>query len=109
LIFQANPKDWRNIVLISAIVLNKSDNVATALRPLNKQESIKLEAENGQIEVVLSQPIPFGHKFALKDIRQGQSIIKYGEIIGLATLAIGQGQHVHVQNVEGTKGRGDKH
>ena len=35
-------------------------------------------------------------------------MIKYGETVGLATEDIGAGQHVHVHNVEGIKGRGDK-
>jgi altronate dehydratase small subunit len=95
-------------VPLSAIVLDKRDNVATALRPLRRGESIRMEGDKGLIEVVLSQPIPFGHKFALKDIYKGESLIKYGETIGLATMDIVQGEYVHVHNVEGIKGRGDK-
>jgi altronate dehydratase small subunit len=33
---------------------------------------------------------------------------KYAEVIGLATEKIARGQHVHVHNVEGLKGRGDQ-
>jgi altronate dehydratase small subunit len=33
--------------------------------------------------------------------------MKYGEIIGKATTDIKPGQHVHVHNVAGTRGRGD--
>jgi altronate dehydratase small subunit len=54
------------------------------------------------------QPIPFGHKIALVDIEADQPVIKYGEVIGLATEKIARGQHVHVHNVEGLKGRGDQ-
>ena len=43
--------------------------------------------------------IPLGHKVAIKEIRSGNPIIKYGEIIGKATKAIAAGQHVHVHNV----------
>ena len=36
------------------------------------------------IDVSLSQIIPLGHKFALRDIDEGEPVVKYGEVIGLA-------------------------
>ena len=35
-------------------------------------------------------------------------IIKYGEEVGQANTDINQGDHVHVHNVDGLRGRGDK-
>ncbi len=40
-----------------------------------------------------------GHKYALRDIRKGENIVKYGMPIGHATCAIRAGEHVHVHNV----------
>jgi altronate dehydratase small subunit len=57
--------------------------------------------------IELRGPVPFGHKFALRDIAHGQEVIKYGERIGLATRVIRRGEHVHLHNVEGLRGRGD--
>ena len=91
-----------------AILIDKKDNVATALRQLGKGDSIPIAVEDRSVSVVLLQDISFGHKFALTDIQQGDAIIKYGEVIGLATKPIRQGEHVHVHNVESQKGRGDK-
>lgn len=92
----------------SAIVVDKKDNVATALRRLELGESVRVEMEEHAVDVTLRQTIPFGHKFSLKDIEPGEPIIKYGEVIGLATRKVMKGEHVHVHNVEGVKGRGDK-
>jgi altronate dehydratase small subunit len=92
----------------STIVIDKRDNVATALRKLEPEERIQLKIEDRIIDITLSQTIPFKHKFALKDIEPGGAIIKYGEVIGLATKKIKKGEHTHVHNVEGLKGRGDK-
>jgi len=92
----------------SAIVVDRKDNVATALRQLEQGDSIRVELGANVIDVTLSQTIPFGHKFALKDIEPGEPIIKYGEVIGLATRKIMKGEHTHIHNVEGLKGRGDK-
>jgi len=91
-----------------AILLDKKDNVATALRQLEKGDSIPVVVEDRSVSVILLQDISFGHKFALTDIQQGDAIIKYGEVIGLATKQIRQGEHVHIHNVESQKGRGDK-
>ena len=41
-----------------------------------------------------------GHKYALRDIAEGENVIKYGMPIGHATCAIKKGEHVHVHNVK---------
>lgn len=41
-----------------------------------------------------------GHKYALKDIKKGENIIKYGNPIGHATEDIKKGEHVHSHNVK---------
>ena len=40
-----------------------------------------------------------GHKYALRDIAEGENVVKYGMPIGHATCAIKKGEHVHVHNV----------
>jgi altronate dehydratase small subunit len=92
---------------VAALVLNIKDNVATAVRPLNHGDSIDVAVGENVVNVVLLQAIPFGHKFAIEDIERGGQIVKYGEKIGQATVRIEKGEHVHVHNVEGLRGRGD--
>jgi altronate dehydratase small subunit len=92
----------------TAIVIEESDNVATALCDLEPGSSVRLGLGSQTVEVPLVDRIPFGHKFALLDIEAGEPIRKYGEVVGLATSRIAMGGHVHVHNVEGQKGRGDK-
>ena len=41
-----------------------------------------------------------GHKYTLRDIAEGENVIKYGMPIGHATCAIKKGEHVHVHNVK---------
>jgi altronate dehydratase small subunit len=89
---------------MKALVLHPDDNVATAVSALAPGENISV---NGA-EISLLEPIPFGHKLSLRAIRPGEDIIKYGEVIGRATAAIEKGSHVHVHNVEGRRGRGDR-
>jgi len=90
------------------IVVDEKDNVATALRGLDEGESLRIDMGRGTLEVTVLQTISFGHKVALADIEVGQPVVKYGEVIGLATAKITKGQHVHVHNVEGLKAREDR-
>ncbi|MDT7902769.1 MAG: UxaA family hydrolase, partial [Caldivirga sp.] len=46
------------------------------------------------------EDIPLGHKIALRDIKAGERVIKYGRPIGVATRDIKVGEHVHVHNVK---------
>ena len=57
--------------------------------------------ENGeQFTVEAKDPIPLGHKVALKGLNQGEDVLKYGIPVGIATKAITPGQHVHVHNIK---------
>lgn len=74
------------------IIINPLDNVAVALCDLEKR---------GIYEgVTLVNDITKGHKFALRDIKAGENIVKYGNPIARATADIKAGEHVHVHNVK---------
>jgi len=90
-----------------ALIINSIDNVATAIADIEPGEVISLKIEEKTRQVNIRERIPFGHKFALKKIRKGESIVKYGEKIGRATQDIESGFHVHIHNVESLRGRGD--
>jgi len=86
------------------IHVNEKDNVVTCLRPLSKGESVEVEGKS----VTAKADIPVFHKMAIASIEPGGLCYKYGEVIGDATEAIGIGDHVHLHNIESTRGRGDK-
>ena len=92
---------------IDAIMIKTGDNVANALRDLTNAETVTVGKGDDKTQVKILEDIPFGHKFAVVDIAQGDHIIKYGEIIGRATRPIAQGAHAHIQNIESLRGRGD--
>jgi altronate dehydratase small subunit len=92
---------------IDAIMLTEQDNVATALRELPAGAQARVGVGEGSFVVPVGQPIAFGHKLAVRDIPQGTSVVKYGEVIGRATADIPRGMHAHVHNIESLRGRGD--
>lgn len=88
-----------------AIILNPKDNVAVALADLKEGDIIEIPVEGGVVKVRLVSSVPFGHKVAVRDIMEGEHILKYGEAIGIATKHICVGEHVHIHNVKGLRGR----
>ena len=90
-----------------AIAIKRRDNVATAIRDIGENKTVTVGVEDETLTVRVTQPIPLGHKLALRRIRCGEDILKYAAVIGRATTDIRVGEHVHVHNVESTRGRGD--
>ena len=78
------------------IRINQEDNVAVALRPIAKGETLEI----GGTQVTALEEIPQGHKIALQPIAKGGEVIKYGFRIGNAKEEIQKGQWVHVHNVK---------
>jgi len=85
--------------------MDPSDNVATLLSDVNKDERVRVVIGEESREEQIRERIPFGHKFALTRIPRGKDVIKYGEIMGRTTRDVKPGYHVHVHNVEGLRGR----
>ena len=88
----------------SAVVISEKDNVATATRVVNAGEKLAVRVGEKETEIAIKNEIKFLHKFALKDIKKGDKIFKYGMLMGEATADISQGEHVHVHNVRSLRG-----
>lgn len=65
----------------NAFQINREDNVATALTPL-VPGPVELRGDACAPEVEAATEVPMGHKIALRDIRNGEDIVKYGVVIG---------------------------
>jgi len=53
----------------------------------------------GVAGLVARTAVPRGHKVALRDLRDGETICKFGLPIGIASGPIAAGSHVHTQNL----------
>ena len=80
------------------------DNVVTCCTAVSAGDSFAV----GETEIVAAQDIPIYHKIAIADIPAGATVFKYGQPIGIASRAIRTGEHVHIQNLESDRGRGDR-
>lgn len=76
-----------------AVRMHPEDNVAVARADLDPGHA---SLAGGPACV---QPVPRGHKVALRDIPAGAAVVKQGHPIGHAARDIRRGQHVHVHNL----------
>lgn len=81
---------------MKCIKIHNSDSVAVAVEPLKAGETVTVNGE----PITLLNDIPAGHKFALKDILEGENIIKYAYPIGHAKTDIKRGEHIHTHNTK---------
>jgi len=89
----------------AAIQIRDVDHVATAIDELQPGDVVKIRGARDEYEVVARESIPRGHKIALRDIADREEILKYGEVIGMATSPVPAGYWVHVHNCRGIKAR----
>ena len=61
---------------------------------MESDKSVKIQSVNN---------ISLGHKIALKDFKEGDTILKYSHDIGKVVASIKKGDHVHVHNVKTKK------
>jgi (2R)-sulfolactate sulfo-lyase subunit alpha len=59
-----------------------------------------ITADNSDFRLTARQDVPIGHKIALKDLKTGDTVVKYGQDIGRVVAPIAKGEHVHVHNLK---------
>ena len=88
------------------IIHDQKDNVGVVVieKITPKQECTFWIMENDSSTSIQSKDeIPLGHKIAMNDLNEGDTILKYGHDIGKVVKPIKKGEHVHVHNVKTKK------
>ena len=90
---------------MKALLMDEKDNVAVVLQQLEISDKVAVVLGSDKSDCVEAKAqIPFGHKIAIKKIKTGDQVKKYGEVIGQATKTIVRGEHVHIHNVASIRG-----
>lgn len=94
---------------ILALKVNDLDNIATIFaNDVTAGMTVMVKDKKGvEYPLEVLADIPYGHKIAIKPIKIGEPIVKYGEEIGAATADIIIGDYVHVHNLDSQRARGD--
>jgi altronate hydrolase len=79
----------------ATIHLNAADNVAIARVALTPGQLVVVAGR----ELRATGHIPAGHKIAVGEIAAGTAVVRYGCVIGKASVAIHAGEHVHTHNL----------
>ena len=88
------------------IIHDEKDNVGVVVieKITQKQDCSCWFMENDKtVNIQSLNDIPLGHKIAMVDFHEGDTIIKYGHDIGKVVKSIKKGEHVHVHNVKTKK------
>ena len=82
-----------------------SDDVAVTVKDVLSGELVRIKAVDGQdvTSVSACENVPLGHKISIRDIENGDKVIKYGHTIGIATQFIPTGAHVHIHNIRSVR------
>jgi (2R)-sulfolactate sulfo-lyase subunit alpha len=82
---------------------NSADNLAVAvIEGLSAGTTAfgVITETDAPFEVHVKQDIPIGHKVALKDLKAGDTAIKYGQDVGRIVKDVAKGEHVHIHNLK---------
>ena len=88
------------------IIHDDKDNVGVVVidsTNKNQEYSCWIMKSDKTVKIQSVNNIPLGHKIALKDFKEGDTILKYGHDIGKVVASIKKGDHVHVHNVKTKK------
>ena len=89
-------------MLRKSLIINPNDNVAMLLEDGQKGDYVEVEGTR----IDLLENIEFAHKILIRDLKKGDSVIKYGEEIGRMLIDAPKGTWIHNHNMgceRGTK------
>src|SRR5262245_29599061 len=78
-----------------AVYLSPDDNICVAARNLESGTLLKIAGT----EFRLAEPVKIGHKIAVRPIKRGDFVRKFGQIIGQTTNSVEAGGWVHSHNL----------
>lgn len=76
--------------------INPADSVVVCLQPKKKGDIIEIDGK----QITVNQDTPAGHKVLIKDVKEGEDIIKYGYPIGHARQDLKTGDWVNENNLK---------
>ena len=83
----------------NALMLRPIDNVATVVVDVLKGDNVYVNKEGEKICVSAFEDIPAYHKIALEDLKTGDKVIKYGQVIGAMTADAVKGSWISHKNI----------
>lgn len=87
-----------------AMLLHTRDNSAVAVEDILKGEPVDIVCKGAVTKTVTAlADVPFGFKISTREIRESQDILKYGQVIGMASCNVARGDRLHIENIKGLR------
>ena len=93
----------KDVSIPQLLVHDKADNVGVVVvegLTAGTEMLCVVTEDNSDFKLMAKDDVPIGHKVALSDLSEGDTVIKYGEDIGKMVGPAQKGGHVHVQNLK---------
>ena len=85
--------------IITAVHVNELDNCVTLTDPAEVGDTVVYLDGGTEKTVIVRDGAPAWHKIAVRPVKKGANVYKYGDIIGVALADIKAGDHVHIHNL----------
>lgn len=88
--------------MIHFLVHERADTVGVAtidIKAGEQAQGLFMDIQE-PLEMKALNHIPLGHKIALKDLKSGDTVLKYGHDIGRVVAETTAGEHVHIHNLK---------
>ena len=84
---------------INALLIDETDNVVTCVEEVPAGSEVFYRKGDDILSLKVTEDIPYCHKTALKDLAEGDEVIKYGEMIGRTNSPVRKGGWVSDKNI----------
>ncbi len=104
--YQNSNKEFVSMASTEIIIHDEKDNVGVVVIEKvtpNQDCNCWIMKNDKSVSIQSKDEISLGHKIAMVDLNEGDSILKYGQDIGKVVKSIKKGEHVHVHNVKTKK------
>ena len=85
------------------LVHDHKDNVGVVVvedLEANTDMLVVVTEDDSDFRLTSGEAVPIGHKIALRDLKAGDTVTKYGEDIGKVVSPVAKGAHVHTHNLK---------
>ncbi|HIT42504.1 MAG TPA: UxaA family hydrolase [Candidatus Caccovicinus merdipullorum] len=84
---------------INALLMDPKDNVVTCVAQVEAGSQVVYRNGDQLCCLKAEETIPFCHKIALEDLKKGDEVMKYGELIGKTSCDVAKGHWISHENI----------
>ena len=84
---------------VNAVMLRSVDKVVTVVDDVKKGDTVLYKKDDVECEIFAVEDIPAFHKISVVDLKKGEEVTKYGQVIGGMTEDADKGSWISHKNI----------